>query len=707
MIDPLAILVVDDEAGHRDVLSRRLTRRGYTVATAASGAECLVHLARQPVAMVLLDIHMPVMSGFEVLQAIRANAAMARLPVLMMAEADRNDDIVMALELGADDYLTRPIDFPVAFARIRTQFLRRAAEERLRESEERYALAAQGANDGLWDWKVAGGEVRYSDRWTAIIGHRHDEIGAGIEEWLDRVHPEDAVRVRADLDAHVSGATPHFESEHRIKHRNGTFRWVLARGLATRNAQGVVTRMAGSLSDITDGKVLDALTGLPNRTLLRDRLWWALERSGAHDHEPFAVLFLDLDGFKEVNDTLGHQAGDALLKAVSSRIEMSLRSTDVVTRIDGHDDSASAMQHTLARVGGDEFVILLHHVGGVMNATRVADRIHQSLARPVLVAGREVFTSASIGITISQGGGRGPDELLRDADTAMYRAKALGKGRTEVFDVAMREQVVRQMLLDAAVRRGFERREFVPHYQPLVDLGTGLIVGFEALIRWQHPEQGLVPASQFLPMLQENGLAQPVGQQFIHDVCRHLREWTSSGGRAAALWANVNFSSRELLDENLTARLLECLDDHALDPRHLMVEIAEQAVIDDFARVSRIVGKLHEAGIRVVLDDFGTGYSSLTCLHELPLSGLKLDPSFALGTARRMEIVKAVISLACNLDLTVTAEGLETVEACEQVQTLGCHYGQGYLFSPALPPDLAALALQADSACDWKMRRPA
>jgi PAS domain S-box-containing protein len=555
---------------------------------------------------------------------------------------------------------------------------------------------------------VATDEVHFSERWSSIIGYRSADIGTRPDEWFSRIHPEDLARVRGDIDAHLKGLTPHFESEHRMQHKTGTFRWVLARGLATRDAAGVVTRIAGSLSDITEGKVMDALTGLPNRTLLLDRLARALERSGRRDHEPFAVLFLDLDEFKVVNDSLGHQAGDELLKAVSSRLEASLRNTDVVTRVDGMDEpTPQPVQHTLARVGGDEFIVLLHNIGGVMNATRVADRIHQSLARPIQVAGREVFTSASIGITMSQAGTRGPDELLRDADTAMYRAKAIGKGRTEVFDVAMREQVVRQLHLDTAVRRAFERREFVPYFQPLIELATDEVVGFEALIRWQHPEKGIVAPSQFLPMLQENGLALPVGQQFIRDVCQHLRKWTTAGGRGRALWANVNFSSRELLDENLTTRLLECLDDHQLEPCHLVVEITESTVIDDFARMARIVAELQQAGIRVVMDDFGTGYSSLACLHELPLSGLKLDPTFARGTARRMEIVKAVVGLARNLGLTVTAEGIETREAHEQVRALGCHFGQGYLFAPALPPEQAEEAIHKGTGRHWSVRRPA
>ncbi|MDH4063620.1 MAG: EAL domain-containing protein [Acidobacteriota bacterium] len=694
MDDQLPLLVVDDDSVNRDLLSRRLLRRGYAVEGVASGTECLAHLASARVAMVLLDVQMPDMSGFEVLRAIRSTPALARIPVLMVTAKNDSEDVVTALELGADDYITKPVDFPIAFARIRTQLMRRRAEDRLRESEERYALAAQGANDGLWDWNLARGEIYFSERWKSIVGHTGDEIGNRPDEWLTRVHPEDLPRVQRDLDAHLAGHTAHFESEHRILHRSGAFRWILTRGLATRDDNGRATRFAGSLSDITEGKVMDALTGLPNRTLLIDRVARALERSRAHEAESFAVLFLDLDEFKMINDSLGHHVGDELLTAVAGRLEASFRNTDLISRPTGSDRPAAWTEHTLARVGGDEFVILLHSVGDALSATRVAERVHQALARPFLVAGREVFTSASIGIALSQSGYRRPDELLRDADTAMYRAKALGKGQTEVFDVEMREQVMRHLHLDTAVRRGFERREFVPYFQPLVDLATGRLAGFEALMRWRHPERGLVLASEFVSVLQDNGLAQPMGRQFLRDVCAEVRRWKDEGLGRAPLWVNVNFSSRELLGEDLATQLLECLDDHGLEASHLVVEITESTLIDDFPRMARVVRELQRSGIRVVMDDFGTGYSSLACLHELPISGLKLDQSFAGSAPRRQEICRAVVALARNLGLTVTAEGIETIEQRERARRLGCHFGQGYLFAPALDPSAAARAVR-------------
>lgn len=694
MTESRPLLVVDDDPINRDLLSRRLERRGYTVHSVASGVEALAYLAAHPVEMVLLDIQMPTMSGLEVLQQIRQRPASAHLPVLMVSAGHQSEDVVTALELGADDYLTKPIDFPVALARIRTQLLRRRAEDALRESEERYALAALGANDGLWDWAVPANEIYFSERWAAVIGHRRDDIGTGPEEWFGRIHPEDQPRVRRDLDAHLSGATEHFESEHRLRHKTGTFRWVLARGIAVRNDLGTVTRVAGSLTDITAGKVVDALTGLPNRTLLVDRLKRDLEHCGVHARSQFAVLFLDLDGFKVINDSLGHQAGDELLTAVARRLEGALRTTDVLARASGDlEATRQHHEHTFARVGGDEFIILLHNISHVLDATLVAERVHRALVAPFDVAGREVFTTASVGIAMSATGYSSPDEVLRDADTAMYRAKALGKGRTEVFDGAMREQVVQRLQLDTAVRRGLERHEFVPFFQPVVSLQSGGLVGFEALLRWWHPDRGQVSPAEFLPVIQQNGLARAVGQQLLTDVCAQLRRWRDAAPGAAPLLVHVNFSSRELADADLVPRLLECLADHALEPGHLVAEVAEGTVADDYARMAGRVEELERAGIRVVMDAFGTGCSSLASLHELPISGVKFDATFARAGGKRQAVFGAVVALARSLGLTVTVEGIDTAEQHDRVRALGCDFAQGGLYAPALTPDAALAAL--------------
>ena len=326
------LLVVDDDEGNRDLLSRRLIRSGYSVVTVASGQEALDYLERHEVATVLLDVQMPGMSGLEVLQAIRRRWSDAHLPVLMVTAKTDSEDTVTALELGASDYLTKPVDFRVALARIRTQLSRKDAEDRLRASAERYALAAQGANDGLWDWDLSTGRLYYSPRWKAIIGYDDGEIGDSADEWLGRVHNEDLPRLRLELDEHLAGRPGHFECEHRIRHKSGKFRWVLTRGLAIRDNEGRATRMAGSQSDVTDGKVVDPLTGLPNRVLLVDRLERMLTRRRKPGSGYLGVLFLDLDGFKLINDGMGHMFGDQLLQAVANRLKQCLRATDTVAR---------------------------------------------------------------------------------------------------------------------------------------------------------------------------------------------------------------------------------------------------------------------------------------------------------------------------------------------------------------------------------------
>lgn len=685
--DPL--LVVDDDAVNRDMLSRRLERRGYPVALAASGQEALNYLATHPVSTVLLAVQMPGLSGLQVLQTIRQSWTAARLPVLMVTAKDQSEDIVTALDLGANDYITKPVDFPVALARIRTQLARKDAEDRLRASEERYALAARGANDGLWDWDLASSRLLYSARWKAIIGYTEEEIGVGPDEWFGRVHSEDLPRLHRDLDAHLSGRTAHFENEHRMRHRSGAFRWVLTRGLAVCDRDGKPTRMAGSQSDITEGKVVDALTGLPNRMLLIDRLERVLHHHRVTGAGQFAVLFMDLDGFKLVNDSLGHIFGDELLQAVSRRLEGSLRQADSVTRPGTESSVAHAPEHTLARLGGDEFVVLLHDVRGVVDATRVAERIQRVLLRPFDIGGREVFTSASIGIAVGGTSYATAEDVLRDADTAMYRAKALGKGRSEVFDAAMREQVLERLRLDTALRLGLERREFLPYYQPLIHLATGRLSGFEALLRWNHPERGIVAPAEFVPIIEENGLIVPIGRRFFADVCRQLRQWHEGDPAAWELSLSVNFAGPQFLESGMVDYLLEMIDDEGLEPRHLVVEITESTALANFTQASDVLGRMRRAGLRVVLDDFGTGYSSLSCLHELPITGIKLDCSFVARESRHPAILKAVLVLAEQLGLTVTAEGIETTQQFELLRTLGCDYGQGYLFSPAVAAENA------------------
>jgi diguanylate cyclase (GGDEF)-like protein len=399
------------------------------------------------------------------------------------------------------------------------------------------------------------------------------------------------------------------------------------------------------------------------------------------------VLLLDLDGYQLVADGHGQGHADELLRAVALRLESSLRLTDAVAR------PADIAAHTLARLGGDEFVLVLHQVCDAVDATRVAERLQRALVRPFVIHDVEIFISASIGIALGRPGAT-PDDLLRDADTAMTKARAHGRGRIEVFETGMRRQVLERLQLDAALRIGLENHEFLPYYQPIVDLGSGALVGFEALIRWQRAGGRIVSPAVFVPTLEESGLIVPVGRQFVEDVCAQLRAWREQSPESRHLWVNVNFASSQFAEPDVLGTLMAAIDKAGLGPDDIVVEITESAAIGDIDRAAETLRQFRAAGLRVVLDDFGTGYSSLSWLHELPIAGIKLDRSFIAGERCHPAILAAVVSLAAQLGLTVTAEGIETNAQHAQLRELGCGYAQGDRFARPLDAEAAGALIR-------------
>jgi diguanylate cyclase (GGDEF)-like protein/PAS domain S-box-containing protein len=692
---PNRLLIVDDNEMNRDMLARRLARKGYEIATAESARELLQRVKEDGTDLVLLDIEMPEISGLDALKTLREAYSAIDLPIIMVTAKSQSDDIVRALDLGANDYLTKPIDFPVAVARIGSHLSHKRAQEALKESEERYALASRGSNDGLWDWNLLTNVVHFSPRWKAMLGFKELEIGDRPEEWFDRIHDADRERVKQEIAAHQKEFTPHFESEHRMLHKDGSFRWMLSRGLAIQDAAGKTLRMAGSQTDITEGKVSDPLTGLPNRLLFIDRLGRIIKHAKRRKDHLFAVLFLDLDGFKMINDSVGHLIGDQLLLGVASRLEKCLRATDTVARL--------GESFTVARLGGDEFTVLLDDLKDPSDAKRAAERLMKALTAPFILGGKEVFTSVSIGIALSNPAYEQADEILRDADTAMYRAKSLGKARYEVFDADMRASVMARLQLETDLRHALEREEFRNFYQPIVSLASGKIAGFEALLRWQHPTRGLLGPEEFIAVAEETGLIRELGWWNLREACRQISDWKAQPDADPELTISVNLSVKQFLQPNLVSDIKNLLRELAFPPESLKLEITESTVMGDPIAAVEMLLQIKALGIRLAIDDFGTGYSSLSYLHRFPLDTLKIDRSFISGICEGgegMEIARTIMPLASNLRLDVVAEGVETIEQVALLKKLRCKFAQGFYFSRPLAAEAAGALLVGQPA--WK-----
>jgi diguanylate cyclase (GGDEF)-like protein len=455
---------------------------------------------------------------------------------------------------------------------------------------------------------------------------------------------------------------------------------MLTRGLAVWDKDGIANRIAGSQSDITDRKFAeekllhdafyDGLTGLPNRALFLDRLKHAIERTKRHKEYRFGVLFLDLDRFKDVNDSLGHMLGDQLLIATSQLLQGGLRSTD-----------------TASRFGGDEFVILLEEISDLGAAVRVATWIQESLAAPFNLKEHEVYITTSIGIVIGSAVYQKPEDILRDADIAMYVAKSRGKARYEIFNAAMRERIMERLTLENDLRLAIERHEFEVYYQPIVSLQTGQLIGFEALSRWRHPERGLLPPAEFIPIAEETGMIMPIDRWVLRQACTQMRIWQENIPFFPSLTISVNMSGKQIAQPDLIEQIGQGLAESGLDAHCLKIEITESTIMENNVATADVFFRLKNMGVEVQIDDFGTGYSSLGYLHQFPVNALKIDRSFINlldSASSNPEIAQTVVTLAHELGMAAVAEGVETESQLRQLRDLGCEFGQGFLLSVPL-----------------------
>lgn len=576
-------------------------------------------------------------------------------------------------------------------AHLKLEQLRSMVDEQtqaLVESEARYALASSSANDGLWDWNLVTGAVFYAQRWNAQLGLPDAApTVATLARWESRVHPDDLPRFRDAMQRLAGGVDAHIEVEFRARHADGQPRWMLCRGALQRGSDGRPRRAAGSQTDITHRKVAeaqlrfaaehDALTGLPNRAQITRLLEGAMARRGSLPHARLAVMFVDLDHFKEINDSLGHGVGDALLTAVAARLTASVARVDPDDHFEGH----------VGRLGGDEFVVVLERVAREEDVARVAARILRTVSEALEIDGHLVHPSLSVGIALSHPGYEHVSDLLRDADTALYRAKSGGRGRYHLFTDELHVAAVERWRLDQDLREAVSRQEFTLLYQPVVSLATGEAVHVEALIRWDHPTRGRVPPAEFIPLAEETGLINAIGRWALQEACRQARRWRDAG---MELPIAVNVASRQFAQPSFFDEVREALAAAGLSPSLLQIELTESATMD--RRAVATCARLAELGVEIHLDDFGTGYSSLSYLTRMPITALKVDRSFVsrlLVDPMSAAIVKTVVMLASSLGMEVIAEGVECAEELEVLLGMGCPCGQGFLWSHPLPPDEA------------------
>ncbi|NNE00330.1 MAG: EAL domain-containing protein [Pirellulaceae bacterium] len=676
------VLIVDDDRAIRVVLKRALSPLNVDADQASSGTEALQMIARDKYDLVLLDISMPGMGGFETLEVIRSSASQDDLPVIMVTAASDRETEIKALRCGANDHLTKPLDDAIAAARVQTHLKMVSARDELKRCNERFELATKGSDAGIWDWDLVSGEVYYSPRWKAILGLSADSNVRQGEDMFGRFHPEDVAAAREELRRHLDGEIPHFETEVRVRHETKSYRWMLCRGLAVRGPGGVPNRISGALIDITRNKVADALTGLPNQLQFNDNVDRCFDRFKREPSDLFCVMYLDVDNFKMVNDSYGHQAGDRYLIDVGARIQQSLRTCD------------SAM----ARLGGDEFAVLVQDIRDSEATARIATRILNSLKEPItLDCGSKIRAGVSIGISIASDRCKIKDDLLREADTAMFEAKSRGKNCYSVYDPRMHAQVRERLTIENDLHTAIERDELVLHYQPIVELPHGNVVGVEALARWNHPTRGLVSPLEFIPVAEDTGIIVPIGQWVIREACRTLAVWQARSKGFETLKLNLNVSAIQFRDPELVSTVREAVQENGLQPGQLGLEITESLLMDRPDAAALLLGELRSFGVRIAIDDFGTGFSSLSSLRHYPLDDIKIDRSFVnrIDVDSNLAIVRAIRGLADGLSLKIVAEGIETRSQLQKLCSAGCQFGQGFYFCRPIPGDELANRLSA------------
>jgi diguanylate cyclase (GGDEF)-like protein/PAS domain S-box-containing protein len=559
---------------------------------------------------------------------------------------------------------------------------------------ERFRLAIEASLDGFWE--LDAGAAHFSARWQAIAGFEPREHSGNLEHWLERVHPEDRPRLETELKALRAGKSRRMRNEHRLQDQHGSWRWVAVRAVAEHGETGGVTRIAGSMTDQTERKMTDPLTGLPNRMYFIDHLERRMERARASEIWDFAVLSLAIERFKVVNESLGYVGGDALLMEMASRL------TETMARW------TTPAEQVIARPDGAQFLVCLEGVEGEQQAIGRARDIYAVLRQPFQWRRERIAPSAAMGVAQADEGYAHPEELMRDADSAMTEAKSLGRGRLVCYSRGMRERAIARLKLEADLEQAIRTGELVLHYQPEIDLATGAVAGFEALMRWPHRERGMIPPDEFIPLAEETGLILPLGDWGLSEACRQVAAWRSMPeAEGQSLRVSVNLSARQFGRPGLAGHVADVLASTSVAPDDLRLEVTESSLMSNPDTALETMQDLKALGVGLHMDDFGTGYSSLNHLHRYPFDTLKIDRSFIQGIAEEqesMEIVGTILDLARSLRMDVVAEGIETAEQVERLKSIGCRLGQGYYFGKPMDAERVSAMLVATGESGFRLQ---